>query len=134
MHIKRFRHEPGRQGATKIDAPVEFPLDYLDMSAFMSSTILGRRYGAREVKNSAPESGDSKSDLGKPAYRLQAVISHLGTMEGGHYVAFVRHARRWFRCDDSRIVEVDVGAVRSCQAYMLFYCHLGVDQEVTFGA
>ena len=132
MHMKRFRHEPGRQGAIKINAPLEFPLDFLDMSSFMSSAILGHRYGSRGFDSTAEDRSPAppRTELDQPHYRLQAVISHLGTMEGGHYIAFVRHAGRWFRCDDSRVVPVKDTVVRSCQAYMLFYSHLGIDQEV----
>ena len=119
----------------KIDTPVEFPLDFLDMSAFMSSTILGHRYGSRglDFPTANRASGSSKSELDCPHYRLQAVVSHLGTMEGGHYVAYVRHVGCWFHCDDSRVVAVDEATVRNCQAYLLFYSHLGIDQEVTLG-
>ena len=136
MHMKRFRHEPGRQGAIKINAPLEFPLDFLDMSSFMSSAVLGHRYGSRGLD--CPAEGRSpaptRTELDQPHYRLQAVISHLGTMEGGHYVAFVRHAGRWFRCDDPRVVPVEDAVVRSCQAYMLFYSHLDIVQEVALCA
>ncbi|KAJ6568221.1 hypothetical protein DFH09DRAFT_432418 [Mycena vulgaris] len=38
-------------------------------------------------------------------YELYALICHIGTIEGGHYVAYVRHDKNaqseWYLCDDS---------------------------------
>ena len=45
----------------------------------------------------------------------------MGTFEGGHYVAFVRHHDRWYRANDSVVKEVDEAVVLRAQAFMLFY-------------
>lgn len=54
-------------------------------------------------------------------YALAAVVAHVGELDGGHYVAFVRLGGAWFKCDDAWVVRVHESAVRSCQAYLLYY-------------
>lgn len=54
-------------------------------------------------------------------YELFGVLSHKGSMRGGHYVAYVRCQDSWFKCDDAYITRVDQRTVSQAQAYMLFY-------------
>ena len=54
-------------------------------------------------------------------YELVAVVAHSGQLEGGHYVAYVQLAGRWYKCDDSWIARVHESAVRTCEAYLLYY-------------
>lgn len=56
-----------------------------------------------------------------PLHELFGVISHRGSMRGGHYVAFVKARGEWYRCDDAYITRMDEAAVLAAQAYMLFY-------------
>lgn len=52
------------------------------MTPFMSS------------KNSDKFSGDYR-------YSLYAVINHIGSLDAGHYTAYVRHQKDiWVKCDD----------------------------------
>ena len=46
---------------------------------------------------------------------------HHGSMTNGHYTAYVRHLSNWFHCDDALITPASEEAVKSCEAYMLFY-------------
>ena len=42
-------------------------------------------------------------------YSLFAVINHVGTIEAGHYTAFIRqHRDHWFKCDDHLITQADL--------------------------
>lgn len=78
FHLKRFEHSTSLQMDKKISTYISFP-DQLDMTPFMS-------------KNH--EKGDYR-------YSLYAVINHVGTIEAGHYTAFVRHHQDvWVKCDD----------------------------------
>ena len=54
-------------------------------------------------------------------YYLVALISHIGSIEGGHYVAYIKHNDKWYKCDDSFICEVEEEDVKNAQAYMLYY-------------
>eukprot|EP01062_Namystynia_karyoxenos_P032219 TRINITY_DN23778_c0_g1_i2.p1 TRINITY_DN23778_c0_g1~~TRINITY_DN23778_c0_g1_i2.p1 ORF type:complete len:1548 (+),score=411.19 TRINITY_DN23778_c0_g1_i2:83-4645(+) len=58
------------------------------------------------------------------AYYLYAVINHQGSTEAGHYYAFVRRGRRWWRISDSIVVEVQEDEVVTEEAYLLFYRRL----------
>jgi ubiquitin C-terminal hydrolase len=59
-------------------------------------------------------------------YRLVAVIEHIGSAFGGHYVAyrFVEHDNRtfWVRCSDDTIIQVPERSVlESVQAFLCLY-------------
>ena len=119
VHLKRFKHSDYRTSNTKptsskVDAFVEFPLNALDMSPHTAARICG---------NSPSESQLAPGHL----YDLFGVAIHHGTMQTGHYTAFVRHQASWFHCDDSTISASSVETVRSCNAYMLFYTQKRLD-------
>ncbi|XP_042020995.1 ubiquitin carboxyl-terminal hydrolase 17-like [Salvia splendens] len=95
--LKRFRSG----NFEKLTKHILFP-EVLDLSPYMSAT--GDKY---------------------PIYHLYAVVVHLGVMNGaysGHYVSYVKNSKGyWFRIDDSRVSRVDLEAVLSAEAYILFY-------------
>jgi ubiquitin carboxyl-terminal hydrolase 22/27/51 len=62
---------------------------------------------------------------GGSKYWCAAVVCHLGSMDGGHYVAFVRHHGQWFKCDDSWVIPATPQEVAASQAYLLFYAAHG---------
>ena len=49
-------------------------------------------------------------------------------MAGGHYVVYVRRGAKWFLCNDASIAEVDEAVVRNCEAYLLFYMQLSMNE------
>ena len=104
LHLKRFRGRRGARG--KLQCRVRFPAA-LDLSPICA----------------APGGG---ADAGGAGARLFAVLAHAGDdLRSGHYVAFVRRTRKWYRCDDARVSAVAEAAVfsESVQrgAYLLFY-------------
>ena len=122
LHLKRFR-STGRR-VHKIDEHVPFPAT-LDLSALMSPA------GKPATHFTAMDSGGGKSggtgggaaavEAAGASMRLYGVIEHEGSFQGGHYVAYVRLAERWFRMNDSSVMEVDEAEALSKQAFMLFY-------------
>ena len=120
LHVKRFEHFPGAGQARKVTSRLQFPLDYLDVGPYMASSVLAQRYHSHGLEEAA---GKLRREEGEAAskYKLAAVVSHLGTMAGGHYVVYVCRGAKWFRCDDASIAEVDEAVVRNCEAYLLFY-------------
>lgn len=60
-------------------------------------------------------------------YDLIGVVSHVGSMDSGHYYAHCRDAsKQWFRIDDEEVYEEnikDIGFDREGSefAYLLFY-------------
>jgi ubiquitin carboxyl-terminal hydrolase 22/27/51 len=42
-------------------------------------------------------------------YSLFAVINHVGSLEAGHYTAYIRQQRNnWFKCDDHIITKANI--------------------------
>lgn len=78
FHLKRFEHSSSVN--KKISTFISFPAE-LDMTPFMAQRIDER-------------SGDCR-------YSLYAVINHIGSLDIGHYTAYVRHHKDvWVKCDD----------------------------------
>ena len=85
LHVKRFRH------GIKVNDTLAFaPDEALDMRPYTTAAVLG---GAA----AAAEGGGGR-------YRLDCVVEHIGrTMNGGHYIAYVRHGAQWLKCDDMKV-------------------------------
>ncbi len=56
-------------------------------------------------------------------YCLFAVVNHSGTIETGHYTAFIRqHRDQWFKCDDHLIVRASVQEVLDSEGFVYNIC------------
>ncbi|KAJ1981875.1 hypothetical protein H4R35_000533 [Dimargaris xerosporica] len=67
-------------------------------------------------------------DHGSYYYRLYAVIEHMGTLNFGHYVAYVAISpdnddisRQWVYCSDTSVRPSSLKEALGAQAYLLFY-------------
>ncbi|CAK7328449.1 unnamed protein product [Dovyalis caffra] len=111
IHLKRFSQD-ARGRLSKLNGHVNFR-DVLDLRPFMD-----------------PRHVDTESYV----YRLLGVVEHLGTMRGGHYIAYVRGDERskgkahkehggsvWYYTSDTHVREVSLEEVLRCDAYLLFY-------------
>ncbi|XP_062193156.1 ubiquitin carboxyl-terminal hydrolase 1-like isoform X2 [Phragmites australis] len=70
-------------------------------------------------------------------YRLVGVVEHMGSMTGGHYIAYVRagkiggrqqqssSTKSWFYASDGQVREASLQEVLNCEAYLLFYERVG---------
>ncbi|KAJ0094002.1 hypothetical protein Patl1_25996 [Pistacia atlantica] len=86
-----------------------------------------------EMINLRPYMDPRCTDKEKYNYRLLGVVEHLGTMRGGHYVAYVRGAKIkgktekenggfvWYHASDAYVRESSLEEVLRCEAYILFY-------------
>lgn len=57
---------------------------------------------------------------------MVGVVSHIGSMDGGHYYAHCRDGKQWYKIDDEEVAELDVNELGfdregSEFAYILFY-------------
>jgi Ubiquitin carboxyl-terminal hydrolase len=97
-HLKRFAYDEfGR--LVRLKKKIKIPLR-LEIGDFMS-----------RVNQARP-----------PPYELVAVLVHQGnTCECGHYLAYVKHAGSWYRCNDAVVEPVEVDTVLAQQAYIVFY-------------
>lgn len=156
LHIKRFSHAGsrangggggggilagglgGNRDSSKVTTHVAFPLDCLDMAPYTAEGLAEPASDMRAVPRFAQAHGGqgncSCNDAGRAAvgtkYWCAAIVCHLGSMDGGHYVAYVRHDGKWFKCDDSWITAASNAEVAACQAYMLFYAQTSPKTEV----
>ncbi|XP_030544456.1 ubiquitin C-terminal hydrolase 22 [Rhodamnia argentea] len=114
LQVKRFEHSLVRKTSRKIDWHLQFPFS-LDMSPYLSSSIIRKRLGNRILSFEGDECDISAE------YEIFAVVTHSGMLESGHYVTYLRLRNQWYRCDDAWITEVDEATVRASQCYMIFY-------------
>lgn len=104
IHLKRLSQD-ARGRLSKLSGHVDFK-DILDLKPYMDPSC---------------------KDRGTYKYRLIGVVEHIGTMRGGHYVAYVRGVakgntdRLWYHASDADIREVSLEEVLRCEAYILFY-------------
>ncbi|KAH8653319.1 hypothetical protein BX600DRAFT_386232 [Xylariales sp. PMI_506] len=109
IQLKRFEYKQGARdrAASKIDAPVQFPLT-LNMLPY---TTRGRTADARESQ-----------ELGRSCtYDLLSVVVHVGEIDTGHYVSYCRVGDQWFAFNDHRVELASKSEVLSAKAYLLFY-------------
>lgn len=99
FHLKRFEHSSLVE--KKISTFIAFPSE-LDMAPFMST-----------------KRSDSSGDY---RYSLYAVINHVGSLDAGHYTAYVKHQKDlWVKCDDHILTIATLDQVLDSEAYLLFY-------------
>ncbi|KAH7521771.1 hypothetical protein FEM48_Zijuj07G0067700 [Ziziphus jujuba var. spinosa] len=111
IHLKRFSQD-ARGRLSKLNGHVKFR-EVIDLKPYMDARCI---------------------DEEKYDYRLVGVVEHLGTMRGGHYVAFIRGAEKsggnavkenvgstWFHASDAYVRQTSLEEVLRCEAYILFY-------------
>lgn len=98
IHLKRFSYS--RFMKNKLETYVDFPVDNLDLSTYITH----------------------KNGMVSNRYMLYAVSNHYGSMGGGHYTAFVHHGGdQWYDFDDSRVSPIPEDKIKTSAAYVLFY-------------
>ena len=106
IHLKRFLQLRGGR-REKIHALVDFPLTALDLRRYLPAA-----------------GGDGGGGDGSyPLYDLYAVSNHMGSLTGGHYTAYCRHeaSGAWLHFDDQHVHTVQPSAIKTNNAYVLFY-------------
>ncbi|KAL6535275.1 ubiquitin-specific protease ubp2 [Orobanche minor] len=103
IHLKRFSQE-ARGRLSKLNGHVRFK-DTIDLKPYMDPRC---------------------SDGDTLTYRLVGVVEHLGSMRGGHYVAYVRGGGVyedcvWYHASDAYVRQASLEEVLRCEAYILFY-------------
>eukprot|EP01135_Chromosphaera_perkinsii_P010642 Nk52_evm42s2192 gene=Nk52_evmTU42s2192 len=104
VHIKRFE-QTGRS-LRKVNTHVRFETS-LDISPFCSYY---------SCKNEVDSNGSIE-------YTLSGIVEHSGSLNGGHYVAYVRSKKDgiWYHISDSMVSTVSEQRVLNRPAYLLFY-------------
>lgn len=149
FHLKRFEHSSLID--KKISTFISFPSE-LDMTPFMSkkkseqqsspgasSSSSSSKSKSSDRKQAAAGGGGTSASTSSAAnneddnarhhhdtsdfrYSLYAVINHVGTLDAGHYTAYVRHQKDiWVKCDDHIITTATLKQVLDSEGYLLFY-------------
>ena len=109
ISFKRFAIYPY---ARKLDSYIQFPLT-LDLAPYTDGI---------EVGNDSLESN----------YTCFGVITHVGSLYGGHYYCYIKYGDKWLCCNDSSISAVSEAVVLNSYAYILFYERNKSQQDVDF--
>jgi len=138
LHLKRFQHD-GRGRLNKLDTAVAFDFE-LDLSPFMAANAPGAPTGSSSTAGSG--SCGQQQQQQELMYDLVGLVVHMGTMRGGHYVAYVKRVHgageqqqdqpaagsstgggraQWYYVSDTSVRPVGVSEVAAAQAYMLLY-------------
>lgn len=89
-----------------------------------NSNFSNHANSSSNINNSASvhHQTSSANDDENSKYCLFAVVNHSGTIETGHYTAYIRQCRdQWFKCDDHLITRASVQEVLQSEGYLLFY-------------
>lgn len=108
IHLKRF--QSARSLSDKINMVVDFPIEGLNISDFVTS---------------------NQTDKESLVYDLIGVDNHYGGLGGGHYTASVRNFRdgKWYYFNDGRVTSIeDPKECVTGAAYLLFYKKRGPSQ------
>lgn len=111
VYLKRFIFHD--MMPVKVDDPVSFPLQGLDLSGYTQG----------------PLPGD-----GSLIYDLDSVVCHHGGVNAGHYTSFVKHfpTGKWLYFNDSTVTVAEPSA-NDERAYVLFYRRTGRGKNVLVG-
>ena len=103
IHVKRFgaRMVGASYVEEKHEGKIDFPLS-IDMAPYISRKKAGTEKGLM--------------------YDLSCVVVHHGPqIQNGHYLAFCKQEKRWYRFDDEIVAIVTMEEVLGQEAYLLFY-------------
>jgi ubiquitin C-terminal hydrolase len=93
--LKRFSID----GTHRINNKIDIPIDNLDLSKYSNG------YNNKQYK-----------------YDLFGICNHMGSLQGGHYTAYVKNFdNNWLSYDDNNVEEIKVNDIISPMAYCLFY-------------
>ena len=89
----------------------------------MALHLLRFQHGSQVEKNTSSVKLTPAARLDGVTWHLSGIVNHFGTLNQGHYTAYVRQNQRWFLCDDSSVAEVSAEAALSLSvmsAYVIF--------------
>ena len=121
LHVKRFAHNS--YFGSKVTRHVNFPINGLDMRPFLSEDKRARMAKAAEAAAAGTASAASADE--SSLYDLYAVVRHLGSVAGGHYISYAKNhlTGKWYEFDDRVVTEISEKKLAEVEAYVLFYRH-----------
>lgn len=120
IHINRSVFDPNTYMVKKNPAKIDFPieLDLNDFVALPNDINMDGRLSFR--KQDQEDEGHVKHNQLK--YQLKAVVSHFGTHNYGHYIAFKKIRGNWWRISDEIVrLSTEEEVLESPGTFMLYY-------------
>ena len=112
LHLKRFKQK-SNFSKSKISSLVKYP-KRLNLNDYVLNKTLPEAYFWKEN----PKVNTKKSCT----YELYAISNHMGSLNGGHYIACCNNEGKWYDFNDSYVSTVkDEERVVSNAGYLLFY-------------
>jgi len=120
-----LRHSP--PSLLQIHTKILFDLFDFDVTEFMMHDAHKQSKASGKHQNQQHH----KQQQQRVLYDLQGVVVHKGSLNAGHYIAYVStlsapdtngaRQQQWVRCDDEHITVVAPAEVLAADAYILFY-------------
>ena len=131
IHVNRSVFDPRTYMVRKNNAKIDFPLE-LDMSDFVASVDDINTDARLEFRKQDEET--KKIDRSNTLkYELKSVISHFGTHNYGHYIAYRKHRGNWWHLSDEIVrLSTQEEVLGSQGTFMLFYEILDNDTVCEF--
>jgi len=105
LQLKRFQYT--RWSRERLNTPVSFPMENLDLAPYRTA------------------SSSAEPDAEPCVYDLAGMSKHIGSLGGGHYVAYCRSSvdGEWYYYDDASVRHCTADEVENDKigAYVLFY-------------
>ena len=120
IHVNRSVFDPRTYMVRKNNAKIDFPLD-LDLSDYVADVndinLDARLQFRKQDENAVRNNHDNTLK-----YKLKSLISHFGTHNYGHYVAFRKHKGVWWHISDETVrLSSEEEVLGSQGTFMLFY-------------
>lgn len=121
LQLKRFEFNPETMDMDKVNDRFEFPLENLDLAKHLKERVESPEEKEKRLQEEA--AARAKADLPEPVedaplYSLYGVLIHSGSVNGGHYYAYIRPFKSpdadhvdiaklpWYKFDDESVFEV----------------------------
>ncbi|KAG0687055.1 hypothetical protein C6P40_002959 [Pichia californica] len=129
IHINRSVFDQRTYMVRKNNAKIDFPME-LDLSDFVASVDDVNLDARLQFRKQDEET--IKLDRGALLkYNLKSVISHFGTHNYGHYIAFRKHRGNWWHISDEIVrLSSEEEVLGSQGTFMLFY-EISEDEDVS---
>ena len=123
IHLKRFTQNGYYR--EKNDAPVDYPINGLDLSQYLKH----KKNGNGDCNDNDNDNDNDSDD--EYIYDLFAVSIHSGGLGGGHYIAYAKNLdnNKWYDFDDSCVSSINEQDAQTNSGYVLFYHKRNIEKK-----
>lgn len=124
IHLKRFTNKG--MWRDKLNTAVEYPLRNMDLTPYVPALTPAQIAGDTNWKPDEKWKGQQTPPF---LYDMHAVCNHYGTLNGGHYTAFVNNPYQdvWNCHDDSKTSYISEEDVIVCSSSIYNHLHSNAD-------